>query len=62
MDAFALLRKRLRELLNDRADTLAGGAAKDYAEYRHMVGVLEGLALAERELIDIQAMVETTED
>jgi translation initiation factor 1 (eIF-1/SUI1) len=43
--------------MNELADSVATGAAQSYDEYRKMVGVIEGLALAERELLDlIEAM------
>ena len=48
-----LLKKRIRDLMNDKADVIAGGAASDFAEYKNWCGVIEGLALAERELLDI---------
>ena len=48
-----LLQKRLREYLNEGADHLATGGAKDYSEYQRMVGRIDGIALAERELLDL---------
>lgn len=39
--------------MNYYADLLAGGAATDFAEYKHHVGIIAGLALAERELLDL---------
>lgn len=62
MDALRVLQLRIRELMNDRADTLVGGAAADFAEYRRMTGVIEGLALAERELLEIQSSLGDPED
>ena len=46
------LLKRLREVMNDHDDHISTGSCKDYAEYQKMVGVIEGLALAEREVLD----------
>ncbi len=43
---------RLRELMNDHADHVSTGACKDFSDYQKMVGVIEGLALAEREVLD----------
>ncbi len=40
--------------MNDLADHLAVGAAKDIEEYRKITGMIEGLAWAEREIIDLQ--------
>ncbi len=39
-------------MMNEHADHIASGACKDYSEYQKMTGVIEGLALAERELLD----------
>lgn len=54
MTEFELLKKKIREDLNDLADALATGAAADYPTYRHMVGVIEGLAKAERHILDLE--------
>ena len=62
MDQLDRLRRRLRDLLNDYADTVAGGGAQDFAEYKKLCGVIEGLALAERELLDIRQKSEDEED
>lgn len=48
-----VLRTKIRARLNDLADNIAGGSAKDFAEYRYGCGVIHGLALAERELLDL---------
>jgi hypothetical protein len=47
------LRGKIRKLMDDLADYVATGSATDWADYRHKVGVIEGLALAERELLDL---------
>tara|TARA_R110002020_G_scaffold171400_1_gene361425 strand:+ start:226 stop:420 length:195 start_codon:yes stop_codon:yes gene_type:complete len=52
-DVAALLQKKLREFMNEGADHLATGGAKDYGEYQRMVGRIDGMALAERELLDL---------
>ena len=46
------LKKSLRRIMNEHADHLSTGACKDYGEYQKMAGIIEGLALAERELLD----------
>jgi len=54
---FETYQKKLRERMNDLADSISTGSARTYDEYSKMVGVIEGLALAERELLDlIEAM------
>jgi len=40
--------------MNELADHLAVGSAKDMEEYRKVTGIIEGLAWAEREVIDLQ--------
>jgi len=62
VDQLDRLRRRLRDVMNDYADTLAGGGAKDFPEYKHLCGVIEGLALAERELLDIRQKAAAEED
>ena len=46
-------KSRLRDLMNDRADNVATGSCTNFDEYKHQTGVIEGLALAEREFLDI---------
>jgi len=52
LSLFEFLQKRLREALNEHADHISTGNCKDFAEYKRVTGVIEGLALAERELLD----------
>jgi hypothetical protein len=53
-DVLSLLKKKLRDQMNELADHLAVGSAKDMEEYRKVTGIIEGLAWAEREVIDLQ--------
>ena len=53
-DVLSLLRKKLRGQMNDIADLLSIGSAKNMEEYRKMCGIIEGLAWAEREVIDME--------
>ncbi len=57
----ALLQKRLREYMHEGADHLATGGAQDYPEYQRMVGRIDGIALAERELLDLAKTEEEEE-
>ena len=54
----SLLKKKLRTQMNELADHLAVGSAKDMEEYRKVTGIIEGLAWAEREVIDIEDSIE----
>ena len=38
--------------MNQHADHISTGACKDYSDYQKVAGIIEGLALAERELLD----------
>jgi|TARA_R110001599_G_C11720869_1_gene605542 hypothetical protein len=53
-DAFSLLKKKLRDQMNEIADLISLGSAKNMEDYRKMCGIIEGLAWAEREVIEIE--------
>ena len=58
-DVFSLLKKKIRKQMNELADHLAVGSAKNIEEYRKITGIIEGLAWTEREVIDLeQKMIE----
>ena len=46
------LKLKYRDMMNEHADHIATGACKNFPDYQKMVGVIEGIALAERELLD----------
>lgn len=48
-----IIKKKIRQHMNEIADDLAGGAAIDYPNYRYLVGMISGLAIVEREIIDM---------
>ena len=52
-----LLNDKIRLLMNDKTDTVAVGGCEDFADYRHQTGIIQGLALAKRELLDIDEML-----
>ena len=53
-DVLSLLKKKLRDLRNEIADSVSIGSAQNIQEYRKMCGIIEGLAWAEREILDIE--------
>ena len=53
MNELEYLREKIRNRMNDLADHVAGGACANIEEYRQVCGKIEGLAEAERELLDI---------
>ena len=48
-----LVLKKIREHMNTYADGLATGGAQNFPDYRFQVGVIQGLAMAEREVLDV---------
>jgi hypothetical protein len=52
------LRKSLRQQMNELADHIAGGGCVDFSEYKRCCGVIEGLARAERELLDLTNQID----
>ena len=58
-------RRALRNQMNEMADVISGGGAQSFEEYKKMVGIIEGLAIAERELLDLleaKTRMESDED
>jgi len=53
-DVLSLVKKKLREQMNEIADSVSLGSAKNMEDYRKMCGIIEGLAWAEREILDIE--------
>jgi hypothetical protein len=51
-------KQEITVLLNNRKEVLWGGAAKDFAEYRNMVGSITGLELAIRIIDDLQKRID----
>jgi hypothetical protein len=58
MDAFDVLRKKIRERMNALADDVATGRCTDFGAYQKLCGVIEGLAYAERDLLDLKQTME----
>lgn len=57
-NSFEYLQKRLRIMMNEMSDHISTGGCKDHSEYTRCCGVIEGLATAERELLDLKQKVE----
>jgi hypothetical protein len=57
-----VLREQIRTDMNNYADDLAGGMCRNYDEYQKLCGVIQGLATAERYLIDLAEKVEKAND
>ncbi len=61
-DFARVLREKLRTDMNNYADDLAGGQCRTFDEYQKLCGVIQGLALAERHLLDLAEKVEKSDE
>lgn len=56
------LAKEIDKLRSDQVSFLAGGGAKDFAEYRHVCGVVRGLTHAEQLVKDLVQKMEYSDE
>ena len=61
-DFARVLREKLRTDMNNIADDLSGGACRSFDEYQKLCGVIQGLAIAERHLLDLAEKVEKSDE
>ena len=61
-DFARVLREKIRTDMNNYADDLAGGQCRSFDEYQKLCGVIQGLALAERHLLDLAEKVEKSNE
>jgi hypothetical protein len=57
-----LLSKKYTEEIRAIEESLGAGAAKDYAEYQNLCGVIRGLLTAQREINDLLRRVKEHDD
>lgn len=57
-----VLRKKIREDMNNYADDLAGGACQTFEQYQKLCGVIQGLAMAESHLLDLAKKAEDADE
>ena len=57
-----ILRKKIREDINNYADDCAGGSCRTFEEYQKLCGVIQGLALAESHLLDLAKNIEESDE
>ena len=60
--ALSYLLKEIDKLREDQAIFLNGGGAKDFAEYRHVCGVIRGLTHADQIVKDLARKMEYSDD
>jgi len=54
MDYLTYLKSSIRNQMNEIADAMAVGTCTSIEQYKQMVGMIEGLAWVEREVIDLE--------
>ena len=57
-----VLREQIRKDMNNYTDDLANGICQSFEQYQKLCGVIQGLALAERYIIDLAEKVEKAND
>lgn len=57
-----VLRKKIRDDMNNYADDCAGGACQSFEEYQKLCGVIQGLAIAESHLLALAKKVEELDE
>jgi hypothetical protein len=53
-----VIREKLREDMNNYTDDMANGVCQSFEQYQKLCGVIQGLAIAERYVIDLAKKVE----
>ena len=61
-DFVRVLREKIRTDMNNYTDDLATGVCQDFAQYQKLCGVIQGLAFAERHLMDLAEKVNIDEE
>lgn len=61
MSELFVLKKKIRDMMNDFADDLALGGAPNFEQYKYMTGVIAGLAMVEREILDLEKRKEDSD-
>lgn len=54
MNELDVIKKKIRIRMNELCDILADGGASNFEEYKYMVGQIHGLALVERDILDLE--------
>lgn len=63
IESFArVLREQIRKDMNNYADDVASGTCRSFDEYQKLCGLIQGLAIAERHLLDLAEKVEKSDE
>ena len=58
MNELEAVRQKLREYMNHIAADMAGGGCEDFESYMRLVGKVEALALVERDVLDLEKLLQ----
>ena len=58
MNELEAVRQKIREYMNHIADHMAAGGCEDYESYMRLVGKVEALALVERDVLDLEKLLQ----
>ena len=62
-ESFArVLQQKIREDMNNYADDVATGACQDFSAYKQLCGLIQGLAIAERHILDLVKKAESDDE
>jgi len=61
-DFARVLREQIRKDMNNYADDAASGACRSFEEYQKLCGTIQGLAIAERYLMDLAEKAARNDD
>ena len=61
-DFARVLREKIRTDMNNYADDMAGGSCRTFEEYQKLCGVIQGLAMAERYILDLAKKAEDADE
>ena len=57
-----VLREKIRTDMNNYTDDMAGGVCRSFDDYQKLCGIIQGLALAERHLLDLAEKAEKQDE
>lgn len=57
-----VLREKIRIDMNNYTDDMAGGVCRSFDDYQKLCGLIQGLAVAERHLLDLVEKVEQSDE
>jgi hypothetical protein len=61
-DFVRVLRDQIRTDMNNYSDDLSAGVCQSFEQYQKLCGIIQGLALAERYLLDLAKKVEESDE